>query len=329
MEKFYFIRNTSGLKQIDKPSSYILNKFKSDQMEMTIFNISEGGESIVVKNNQRAIMVDCGGGHGSMTINENLGKHIRKYLIDKNIVLNTLIASHNHHDHTNAFASLLAEDTEQFLADDIQYIHNGEKITKGINNTLFPKLRNELEIPIDDDIEIGKPERLQWRDDQDIIMVKSNRTPKAYRSILLNIPFKNANYLLTGDLQESHENYLLKDDLTSPYLEADVLKITHHGSSSGTNTPFLYRSSPGLFMSSSASDEGHKLESDVIERISDYAKIKGFEVKEENRFIFDTAEEDGDITVRTDGVWRELNDDYGILFEVEVNSPGIHPTEKH
>ena len=51
----------SGLKQIDKPSSYILNKFKADQMEMTIFNISEGGESIVVKNNQRAIMVDCGG----------------------------------------------------------------------------------------------------------------------------------------------------------------------------------------------------------------------------------------------------------------------------
>jgi len=323
------MRDPCRLKQIDKPSSYYLRKFKEDQMEMTSFNIPEGGECLVVKNNQRAIMVDCGGGPGTLVINDTLGKHIRKYLIGKDIVLNAMIASHNHHDHTNAFASLLDDETEQFLADDIQYIHNGEGITDGINDTLFPILRDVLHIPIDDDIEIGKPERMQWRDDQDIIMFKSDMTSKAYRSIVLNIPFKNANFLLTGDLLERHENYLLRNDLTSPYLEADVFKITHHGSSSGTTMPFLYRSSPGLFICSSASDDDHKLEPDVIERISKYAESQGFYVKEEGRFIFDTAKDAGDITVRTDGVWRNLNDVDGILFEVEINSPGIHHAGEH
>jgi len=328
LEKFYFMRDPCWLSQIDKPSSHVLNKFNDDQIEMITFNIPEGGESIVVKNNERALMIDCGGGHGNVTINDDLGKHIREYLIKKNIVLNALIASHNHHDHSNGFASLLELDTEQFLAEDIKYIHNGEKITKGIKKTLFPRLR-QLGIPVDDDIKIGKPERMQWRNDQDIIMFKSDRTPKAYRSIVMNIPFKNANFLLTGDLLGQHERYLIRNDLTSPYLEADVFKITHHGSSSGTITPFIYRSSPGLFVSSSASDDEHKLERDVVERISDYAEIQGFDVKEEERFIFNTAKEEGDIIIRTDGIWRNLDDVDGILFEVEIISPGIHHADEH
>lgn len=98
----------------------------------------------------------------------------------------------------------------------------------------------------------------------------------------------------------------------------------HHGSSSGTTSSFLYRSSPGLFVASSAFDGDHRLEPDVIERISDYADIQGFDVKKEGRFIFDTLKDDGDITIRTDGIWRNLNDVDGILFEVETTSPGIH-----
>lgn len=298
-----------------------MSKFRKDQIEFTTFYIPEGGEANLIRNNDWAILVDCGGGPGTLPVNETLGEDLRDYFDDEDIVLTDLVASHNHHDHTNGFAGLLEEDADKFLADNVRYFHNGESMGKGVRNNLLPLLTN---LGIEEKIvEHDVLELIEWTDVQDILMFKARGGAKSYRSIVMNIPFKNASFLLTGDLQKTQERNLYKDNFTSPYLRTDVLKISHHGSSDSTKSEFLNRSSPGIFISPSASDEGHQLEDDVIKRIHEYFDIHNFQFFEDDGekmdSIFDTTDEEGvDISVRTDGVWRSLNKVEGIIFEVET-----------
>ncbi len=60
-------------------------------------------------------------------------------------------------------------------------------------------------------------------------------------SPVIKISFGNNSFLFTGDAEKEIEDklILLNDDL-----KADILKVSHHGSSSSTSDSFLNRVSP-------------------------------------------------------------------------------------
>ena len=62
-------------------------------------------------------------------------------------------------------------------------------------------------------------------------------------SIVLNISYKNNNFLFTGDCEESNE----MDMINSYDLEdIDFLKVAHHGSSTSTSLAFLEETTPDI-----------------------------------------------------------------------------------
>jgi len=331
----YFVRDCCSLKQIHQPDDSILDNFREDQMEMITFHAPKGGEAIILRNGDSGILVDCGG--GGYKINKGLGEVVRKYLGDE-ILLTDLVASHNHHDHTNAFASLLTGDEThddfEILAEGVRYIHNGEPIGTKVKSTLFPKFGNVITEHI---VPLGELQTIPWRENQDIIMFKSKGSNNAYNSIVLNVPFRNAKFLLVGDLQSSQEKFLINNDLTSPHLKADVLKISHHGSKDSTTPEFVNKSTPGIFVSSSTTHEKHNLEDQTKNTIRRYSRERDFQFlpkRDPERItnsIFNTAKGNGkrgsDIIVRTNGVWltkdNNVDELEGILFEVETE-PARH-----
>ncbi len=50
---------------------------------------------------------------------------------------------------------------------------------------------------------------------------------------------------------------------------ADELKVTHHGASSGTANWLVCAVKPGIAIASTAKDDGHRLEEDVLDRLGD------------------------------------------------------------
>jgi beta-lactamase superfamily II metal-dependent hydrolase len=93
------------------------------------------------------------------------------------------------------------------------------------------------------------------------------------------------------------------------------VKITHHGSSSGTAKRVLEAVKRALAIASTADEGGHRLEQDTLDWLLGPQK---------KRRVFETLV-DGDITVRTDGEpYRG-----GVLYQVGFTSPGEFAHELH
>jgi competence protein ComEC len=128
----------------------------------------------------------------------------------------------------------------------------------------------------------------------------------------MQLRFRSARLLFTGDADCAYEVKLLEAFGETDF-RADLLKITHHGSSSGTAARVLAAARPALAIASTADDDGHRLEADTLKRVLGPGR---------KRRVFETLV-DGDIVVRTDG------EPYlgGILYEVELEDPPQFATE--
>jgi len=111
-------------------------------------------------------------------------------------------------------------------------------------------------------------------------------------SIVLKIIYKNTSFLLTGDAEYISEKEMINNNYD---LKADVLKVAHHGSSSGTSIEFLKAVSPKYAVISygKGNDYGHP-HKETIDKLNKM-KIK----------ILSTAE-NGDITFKSNGEILQL-----------------------
>ena len=87
-------------------------------------------------------------------------------------------------------------------------------------------------------------------------------------SIVLHLTYGETSFLLTGDVEDDQEAYLVEE--YGDELRATVLKAGHHGSASSTGGPLLDAVEPRAVVISSAYDSqyGHPDES-VLERLAD------------------------------------------------------------
>jgi competence protein ComEC len=107
-------------------------------------------------------------------------------------------------------------------------------------------------------------------------------------SAVARVEYRSARFLLTGDAERAEEGWLLRN--AAGELEADVLKVAHHGSSTSSGEAFLRAVRPSLAVISVGADNlyGHP-SSDVLASLSRV----GAETLRTDRY--------GTIVIRTDG----------------------------
>lgn len=114
-------------------------------------------------------------------------------------------------------------------------------------------------------------------------------------SIVAMLRYGEIDFLLTGDAPQGIEDYLV--EAFGAHLEAEVLKLGHHGSRTSSSANFLRAVLPEYAIVSASSDNryGHPHE-EVIERVASNTKA----------IVLSTAES-GSITFLSDGrrVWLE------------------------
>lgn len=90
-------------------------------------------------------------------------------------------------------------------------------------------------------------------------------------SVVCRLDHKNNTFLFTGDLTENGEEYLVDNGAV---LQADVLKVGHHGSAASSSRAFLAKVSPRIAVISVGADNdyGHPTE-EALKRLSKYAQI--------------------------------------------------------
>lgn len=302
-QKFYEVRYKK-LKRVNL-SAARKRKFDRSCMEVRMFNVGEGEIILLVYPKKQAWIIDCGVKKKTKH-NATLGTKLKKYLEDRNLVLKALVASHPHQDHGAAFAQLLAAKPKK-----AKTVHFYQSDTESWNKKKgwIPVLDAELK-------KLGsKVKRHKLKNKSKKVRIAKDvwayffaGTGKSpYTSIFVQIRYHDAQLLFTGDSHCAYEKQLLKK-FGKEFFRSDLLKVTHHGSSSGTKKLVVDAVKHGIAIASTADDDGHRLEQDTLDRLGGHGRP---------RRVFETLIK-GDIVVKTDGTKRGK----GILYSIEFKKSG-------
>lgn len=213
-------------------SSLLTKKFNSYKVNPNLMYVHyinvDQGDAILIQVNNKNLLIDSGP--------KSHKKQLVKFLNDLNISkLDYVIATHPHEDHIGNMNTVLnSYKVQSFYAPKVySYTKSFEQMIDSLksNNLKINPIKrgcNTINLGFQTNVEVFSPINDTYDND-------NNYSP------VIKISFGNNSFLFTGDAEKEIEDklILLNDDL-----KADILKVSHHGSSSSTSDSFLNRVSP-------------------------------------------------------------------------------------
>ena len=306
-----FLKVRPNAAGIARPNPARIAAFRSEHLEIRMFYVGHGEANLIVFPDRRAWIVEVGSSNG-WPDNDALGALLAQYLFDEDLTLDAMVMAHAHKDHVGAVPALLEAGGYNYTPP-LQLFRNESsswdrtrtaagnwswhdewwrRVNQDGDVEDFPIGTEHIEVPISDGVEAH---------------LFADPSSDVYRSLFMHLRYHEARILFTGDAKCSYETRLI-NRYGEPDFRSDVLKVTHHGSSSGTGRVLVSTVGPGIAIASTGNDSGHFLEADTLERLGG---------RPGPRRVYETLV-DGDIIIRTDG---QTYDD-GILYEATFNDPG-------
>lgn len=205
------------------------------ELKIYFIDVGQGDSCLIITPNNKKILIDSGGSD-----NYDVGKNILlPYLLDRGITsLDYIMVSHFDTDHCKGFEYILENIKVKniIISKQIEITNNFEVINgiveKNKINKIIVSKGNILQLDKVSRLKILNPEdRKDYKDIND-------------SSIVAKFECYKFSMLFTGDASQETEKYLISD--TKLNLNSTVLKISHHGSKTGSGDEFLKRVNPKI-----------------------------------------------------------------------------------
>lgn len=192
-------------------------------LEIYFFDVGQA-DSILIKEKDYTMLIDGG--------NKNDGENLVNYIKeDLNIAdLDIVVGTHPHEDHIGGLPDVINSFEIEKL-----YLPNATTTTKIFENLLDSIEDNNLKITVPKINEEIKLNNMNFK----VLYTGTDESDLNNTSIVLKLEFGNTSYLFTGDATDTTEEKIIDKDI-----EADVLKVGHHGSSYSTTENFLDKVNP-------------------------------------------------------------------------------------
>lgn len=246
--------------------------FFSNEGKITMIDVGQGDSILIELPYRKAVyLIDTGGAVSFQQ--EDWQQRKNRFDVGENIItpllkakgiriIDKLILTHGDMDHIGGTAALL----NYFkIKETIIGAGNHNRHDDGQENDLYKKITlQNISIKT---IKAGD----SWKkDDYSFYAIgpTGNETSKNNQSVVLYSQLGGLRWLFTGDLEEEGENKVLQQ---FPNLQADVLKIGHHGSNSSTSERFIAQIKPIYALISVGENNrfGHP-HSDVVELLTNH-----------------------------------------------------------
>lgn len=190
------------------------------------------------------VLVDGGG-----SPNFNVGEKILLPYLLKNGVnkIDAAFVTHLHEDHFSGIAYLAKIGFIRHL-----YTYEGNQALEGEILSLTGLQKNQLSyVGKGDTVRIGNELRIEVlspdkHSKEDYQEMQNQDTDENESSLVLKIWHGSVSCLMTGDIDEKGEEKVMDRNPSPNSLEADILKVAHHGSRFSTSENFLKRVSPSV-----------------------------------------------------------------------------------
>lgn len=245
--------------------SSTIKAFPKRYVELTAIDVGQGDSFLMVSKNGTRILIDGG---GSETSDYDVGQNIlMPYLLSRGYMkIDYIFVSHAHADHIDGIYTVLNnfKVKKVFIS---TYLKNDEKIKKlkEIATKNHVKIMNVKE---GDFIKIDNIEFKILYPSEDIVDLNINNL-----SMIIKAKCNNKTILFTGDAETEVEEILLKK-YAKEILNADILKVGHHGAKTSSSEAFINAVSPKMSLISVGKDNnyGHP-NNGVVERLEKAGKV--------------------------------------------------------
>lgn len=266
----------------------------SSALSMHVLNVGQADCILLSKGGVYAL-VDCG--ESSEPSERESREAIYRYLDDLGVKkLDFLLVTHQDYDHIGSAKDILSRYSVGTFYD------NGFTHTSATYEKLMTYIdENNIRYKV---VYAGDSIKSPWSG----VTIRVLSPPEGYidkdvnhNSIVLKITYGDVSYLLTGDATTQTEEYILSSGVN---VDADVLKVGHHGSYSSSSEAFLKAVSPGVSIISCGADNeyGHP-HSDALKRLAKFTN-----------YLYRT-DIDGTILVSTDGKEYSVVTENGTAYD--------------
>ena len=245
------------------------------ELKINFIDVGQGDSCLITTPQNKKVIVDSGGSE-SYDVGKNV---LLPYLLDKRITnIDYIMISHFDTDHCKGFEYVLENIKVKnvIISKQSEASENFKQIMKIIRkkriNLIIVQKGSKIKIDNFTTVNIISPQSENIADNMND------------NSIVAKLEAYNFSILFTGDASEKIEKELIKEKIN---LKSDILKVSHHGSRTGTSEEFLKSVKPKIALIGVGENNkfGHPTE-DVIKRLT------------ENKVKIYRSDTDGEISIK-------------------------------
>lgn len=234
------------------------------KLRVDFLDVGQGDAALVTLPDGRTLLVDGGGAtdlHGGNTDKRSIGEAVvSEYFWWRGLdSVDYALATHADADHIDGLNDVLRNFT----------VNSALVARSPANDPEYAKFAQTLSATKTHVTTIQAGDLIRFGDAQLEVLwppaaAHANEPSRNNDSVVLRVEFGRRSLLLTGDIEKSGENALVA---TGKQLQADVVKVPHHGSRSSSTLPFVSATKAGIAVISvgQSSMFGHP-HADVVER---------------------------------------------------------------
>lgn len=260
----------ASLSTSSKPT--IERKIVDGIMEIHTIDVGQGDSILVIQKDQ-VMLVDCG--------TRAKGSTVVEYLKELGITkIDILVGTHSHDDHMGGMAevirnfeigTLYAPDNSKESITTFWYMDFLDAVSEKNVNWVYPEVGTTFGVG-DANVQIVAPNSKEYNNMNNY-------------SIVLRVTYGETDVLLMGDAETLSEEEIMNNGL---YIDVDVLKLGHHGSSTSSSEKFLNATTPQYaIMSVGKGNTYHHPIKSVMERLENM-EITVYRTDESGTIIMST-----------------------------------------
>jgi beta-lactamase superfamily II metal-dependent hydrolase len=217
-----------------------------EPMTVLYLDIGQGDSTLIQSPGGKIMLID--GGNGASDANEVILPALRELGASK---IDILVVTHPDQDHIGGLPEIIESFPVDrvFLTGQLHATQTYERLLLAIRDEGLTAVQTRVGTPLDFDpaltVQILSP-----TDEQ----VDSDDTNNA--SVVIRLSYGNVRFLFLGDAEEEAETVMLASGAA---MQAQILKVGHHGSRTSTNQPLLEAVKPVVGIISAGADNryGH------------------------------------------------------------------------
>lgn len=258
-------------------------------LQVTFLDVGQGDSIFIRTPGGVSVLVDGGGTpDSSFPVGERV---VWPFLRRQGIgCLDALVMSHNHLDHSEGLLELLA-----MIDVKVCYLppaEPGNQVDKMIRDLCFEEGVQA--------VELTAGQKIRLEDDVEIEIlhpVRGDGTRDNNHSLIMRLVYKSSSWLLTGDAEKEALEQLLN---RGPDVQANILKLPHHGSISSYSPEFYREVNPRAVIASAGINQYNHPALRIVEYFRD-RKVPVYSTGERGAII---TESDGQV-IRIEPFIRE------------------------